>query len=249
MRILSLLFVLLFFGLTAAGQEQLIQKSEFDSVVARGESVLQEQLRDGPYRIRSAFESRGGANSKPVAAILETFEYAKGVTRVVRDEMILGQKKRYETVLAGGVASSRGADGKWRRESVDVMTPMSRPETDQRKGSFTYKVISRETKYFYMGARKIDDENLETYSSVETSLVVFDVNGNDYETRTTNTYGFRGDGSLAQREHRFEGFSRGNKTKSDSSFVIRWQLDPTISLPTLDTVRSNPRVVSDEGPQ
>lgn len=237
MRAISLMFIVLFCGSIAAAQEEVLEKSEFDSVVARGERALEERLQEGPYRITSAFESRSGANSKPIAAILETFEHAKGVTRVVRYEIILGQKKRYETVLAGGIASTRGADGKWRRDSVSVLTPMSRPETDQRNSIFTHKVISRETKYFSIGARKADGENLETYSSVETSIIVFDVNGNDYETKTTNTYGFRGDGTLTRHEHRFEGFSRSNKTNSDSSFIIRWELDPTISIVGPETLR------------
>lgn len=237
MRALSLLIVLLFCGSIAAAQEQVLEKSEFDSVVARGQSVMQERLGAGSYRITSAFESRGGGSSKPVVTILETFEYAKGVTRVVRDEMITGQRKRYETVLGGGVASTRGADGMWRRDRVNVLTPMSRPETDQRSSIFTHKVISRETKYLYIGARKVDGENLETYSSVETSLIVFEVNGNDYQTKTTNTYGFRGDGALARHEHRFEGFSRSNGARSDSSFLIRWELDPTISIIGPETLR------------
>jgi hypothetical protein len=237
MRALSLLIVLLFCGSIVAAQEQVLEKSEFDSVVARGQRVTQERLREGSYRITSAFESRSGVSSKPVATILETFEYAKGVTRIVRDEMITGQKKRYETVLGGGVASTRGADGKWRRDSINVLIPMSRPDTDQTNSIFPHKVISRETRYFYLGARKVGDENLGTYSSVETSLIVFDVNGNDYEMKTTNTYSFRGDGTLVKHEHRFEGFSRSNGARSDSSFIIRWELDPTISIIGPETLR------------
>ena len=229
MKCFPIIAAICFVAPLISSQPRSLSKVEFETVVKAGKKALETKLRGNAFRVTTTVEARNRA-SKPVVTVIETFESSRnGATRVKREENVFGQKHKVEEhILLGGIGYSRTGDGNWNRAEFQTLGPMERPLLGPEADGFEKRTISEKFEYFHMGVRRLEDEDWDAYSSVDTKDVVYEINANDLKTTTTDIFYFRIDGTIARRERVTIGFSLRNGSVSDHRLIVQWDLDPMI---------------------
>ena len=229
MKIIRATILMFVAAFTICAQDVQIDESEFDTVVAEGKARLENRLKPGGYRVTSNFTATLGRATNALVSIADTYERARdGSARSIRVEGAPGSPRKTEMLLVKSSGYIREGVGTWTRHALTVLNPMVRPAFGSEADGAAKKLISLDTQYYYLGDRGLEAEELKAYASVEIKKMVYEINGNDYETRTTNTYYFRRDGSLARHDLISTGASQRNGARSEYRFTVKWDIDPMI---------------------
>jgi hypothetical protein len=223
MKIL-LCFVLLFWCVASVtGQEKVIDKSEFDAVVAEGNNHYL-RWKDEKYRMTVLTSSKVIGRPQTDSSSKMIIEFASPEEkRTVRTSTFGGKPNPiHESILIGKwMYTLVGPDSWTRKEYEPSRAPADAPESP-------FQTLGTAADYRYLGREQLGGKTANVYRKTERQTKVNQKNGENTESDAKSTYWFGEDGALLKNEYRSE--SRSASLTIHTLVVLEWAIDPSIVI-------------------
>ena len=132
-----------------------------------------------------------------------------------------------ETMRIGNWVYMRSGNGPWTRKEYVATDPAPAKESEESP----FQVLSSEAEYRYLGEGKLIDKPVQMFVKTDRQKRVSKTTGETSESTFKTTYWVDANGAILKSE--FTAETRGKNT-SQTSVIIEWQLDPSITFTAPD---------------
>jgi len=217
----SLVFILCCVAIVAA-QERIIDKTEFDALVASGNNHYF-RWKDEKYRMSLFTSSK--INGRPQTDWSSKMIHEHGAPNEIRlvSSSTFGGKptSSQESIFFGKWNYSRVENGGWSRKEREAPS-RGREETPES----TNQLVKTDAEYKYLGKEILAGRPVDVYQKTERRTGVNSNNGENVDSDIKATYWFGGDGVMLKKEFRSE--NRSATLTMQTLMIIEWAIDPSI---------------------
>ena len=223
MRTVFGLILLLCFVAIASAQDQVIDKAEFDSIVAKGNNH-RSVWKGEKYRMTVTTSSKALGRPQTDWASKIMVEYGSGDEFRSINSSTFGEKKNptNESLRIGSWLYSRVDTGSWTKKTY------SAPEAPKNKPESYVETISSTVEYKSLGTGTLMGKPVRIYAKTERENVVSKQTGETSDRVLKVTYWIDENGTILKNE--FASESRGPRAQTQTLITTLWELDPSISF-------------------
>ncbi|HKP68685.1 MAG TPA: hypothetical protein VJV05_05335 [Pyrinomonadaceae bacterium] len=220
-KLLSFAFILCCAAIAAA-QERVIDKTEFDSLVASGTSH-RAIWKDEKYRMTITTSSKAGGPSGTDWSSKIIIEYGSTTETRSFSSSVFNSNARptNESLRVGEWVYSRTGDGPWTKKKFETAAQKEREPSPM-------ELIGATTEYKYLGPGTFRDVPVQIYVKTERTTKVGKTTGQNMETDAKVTYWIDSNGTVLKSEYSSE--NRGASVTSRTLITTVWERDPSIKF-------------------
>ena len=209
----------------ATAQEKVIDKTEFDALVASGNNH-QIRWKDEKYRMTVSTSSKAIGRPQNDWSSKMIFEFGSANEKRTVSASSFGGKPNptQEAILIGKWKYARSGDNSWTRG----LNEPSRTRAEAEAPPGTSELIGAVTEYRYLGKSNLAGGQADVYQKIEHQTKVNKKNGENIESDAKATYWFGEDGALLKNEFRTE--SRSATFSTQTLIIMDWAIDPSIVI-------------------
>jgi hypothetical protein len=221
-----------------AAQERVIDKTEFDAVVAEGNKILVRRKGE-KYRMTITTSAKiiGRTQNDWSSKAISEFG-SDDQTRHHIYASTFGGKARptTEAIVFGKWEYKRAGTDPWSRKAYEAVQPQTQVQPEPLPEN-PFQVIETVADYRYLGKQSLGAKQANVYQKIERQNKVNKKNGENTESETKATYWFTEDGTMFKNEHRSS--SRSATMTTQNLIILEWALDPSIviSEPVLEPAK------------
>lgn len=206
----------------ASAQERVIDKSEFDAMLAGGYGH-QLKWKGEKYRMTVTTSSTFEGRPQTDWASKSINEYGTSAeTRGIYTSVLGGKPNpTRETLIIGNWVYTRSGSDSWTRKEYVAPGPAKEKEESN------YKILSSQAEYRYLGQGKLGDRSARIYVKTERQTKFNQKSGESVETEHENRYWVDATGTIIKNQ--FNSETRGKST-TRTSVTMEWELDPSITF-------------------
>jgi hypothetical protein len=222
---ISICFVLvLCCAAIVSAQEKVIDKSEFDALVASGNNH-NVRWKDEKYRLNLTTSTKGTGRMQTDYSSKTIFEFASPTEKRTVTNSSFGGKPNPvgEAILIGKWKYTRSGNNPWTRKADE--------QESNFKGEAPEGVIQpldSVAEYRYLGKENLAGRATDIYQKIEHQKKVNSKNGETMASEVKSTYWFGEDGALLKNEYRSE--TRSPSLTWQTIVIMEWTLDPSIVI-------------------
>ena len=223
---ISVCFVLLFCCVaTVTAQEKVIDKTEFDALVASGNNH-QIRWKDEKYRMTVSTSSKAIGRPQTDWSSKMIFEFGSANEKRTVTASTFGGKPNpiQEAILIGNWKYTRSGNNSWSRGSNEP----SRTQANAEAPVAPSELIGAVLEYRYLGKSNLAGRQVDVYQRTERAAKVSKKTGEDIDSDAKATYWFGEDGALLKNEFRSE--SRSATLTTQTLIIMEWAIDPSIVI-------------------
>jgi len=203
-------------------QERVMEKAEFDKMLADGNS---HRLKWAGEKYRMIVTTSSKAIGRPQTDYSSKMIIEHGPsteTRIVNTSVFgANPATTFESIRLGNWLYTRSGGGTWTRK--EYAASAASKENDEAE----YPVLSSKAEYKYIGEGKLIDKRVQIFSATERTTRINNKTGETWETDSKITYWVDEKGLILKSD--YTGDNR-RKVPSQTSVIMEWQLDPSITI-------------------
>jgi hypothetical protein len=220
MKILFSLVFVLCCAVIIPAQERLIDKAEFDTMVAQGNT---HKLKWEKYRMTVTTSSKTIGRPQTDYSSRMVIEYGPATDTRTSTTSVFGANpaKGWQSMRIGNWVYTRSGDGPWSRKEYALQAPA------KESAESSYKVLTSQAEYKYLGQGTVMDTPVQGFVKTQRETKINQTTGENAESDSKMTYWVDAKGMILKSEYTSE--HRGKFT-SQTSVTMEWQLDPSITF-------------------
>jgi hypothetical protein len=226
----TLCFIIVFCAVAiGAAQERVIDKTDFDRVVADGNKSLA-RLKNERYRMTITTSAKIVGRPQSDWSSKSISEYvAADQTRNVHSSMFGGKANpTRELIVLGKWKYARSGTESWTRTAYEPGQTPAQPAAPPPPPDSPYEEIATTADYKYLGKVDLGRRTANAYQRIERQTKVNKKNGENTESVSKATYWFAEDGSMLKNENQFE--SRAASMTTNNFVSVEWTVDPALVI-------------------
>jgi hypothetical protein len=203
-------------------QEHVIDKAEFDAIVAQG-NTHKLKWSGEKYRMTVTTSSKTIGRPQTDYSSKMVFEFGPPTdVRTITTSMFgANPAKVWQSMRIGDLVYTRSGDDPWRRKEYAPPVP------SKESAESPYKVVTSQAEYKYIGQGTVTDTPVQGFVKTERATKVNQTTGENAESESKIIYWIDAKGLIRKSEYTSE--HRGKFT-SQTSVIMEWQLDPSIAF-------------------
>jgi len=224
---ISFCFVLVFCCVAiVAAQEKIIDKSEFDAVVAESNKILV-RGKNEKYRMTVTTSAKIIGRTQNDWSSKTISEYVSANrTRSVYDSTFGGKPTpTKEAIVIGEWKYMRAGTDPWSRKANEPTQPQAQPASPPEN---PFQVIETVAEYKYLGKENLGGRPASVYQKIERQTKVNQKNGENTESETKATYWISEDRTMFKNEYRFA--SRAASLTTQNLIIMEYAIDPSLVI-------------------
>jgi len=219
-----------------AAQEKVIDKTEFDAVVAEGNKILVRRKGE-KYRMTITTSAKiiGRSQNDWSSKAISEFGSADQTHHIYASTFGGKARPTTEAIVIGKWQYTRSGTDPWIRKEYEPDQPQAHVALPTES---PYQTIETVADYKYLGKENLGGRPANVYQKIERQTKVDKKNGENAESETKATYWFTEDGTMLKNEHR-SGLRSATMT-TQNLIILEWALDPSIVITEPDVAPSKP---------
>jgi len=205
-------------------QDKVIDKTEFDAVVAAGNNHYL-RWKDEKYRMTVSTSSKMTGRHQTDWSSKIIMDIGSPTEKRTVSTSSFGDKPNptQEAIMIGKRKYARSGNGPW-TQKADGPPPVQAEAPSES----TTQLLETVAEYRYLGKENLAGRATDIYQKTEHQTKVNKKNGENIESDTKGTYWFGEDGALLKNEYRSE--SRSATQTTQTQVIIEWAIDPSIVI-------------------